>query len=60
LRIIRAACVKYDENAADVAFSELRDKAWTQDTKDMLSSIAELLLHSEFDEVAKIIKKFET
>jgi len=58
LQKIKAACEEYDENAADEALSELRKANWSQQTNEFLSTIAEQLLHSDFDEVVASIEKF--
>jgi CheY-like chemotaxis protein/HPt (histidine-containing phosphotransfer) domain-containing protein len=55
---IKAACEEYDENTADKALSELRKTAWPPQTDELLGTIAEQLLHSDFDEIIAAIKKF--
>jgi len=55
---IKAACEEFDENTADEAITELRKAEWSQETTEMLRSIAEHLLHSDFDEIADDIGKF--
>jgi len=60
LHIIKTACEKYDESAADKALSELKQKKWPKMTKDLLETIEENLLHSDFEETAKLIEDYET
>jgi hypothetical protein len=55
LLAIKAACQEYDESAVEKALTELRKKVWSQSTKDLLETISEKLLHSDFDEIADII-----
>jgi len=55
---IKAACGQYDESAAEEALAELKGVSWTQQIKDLLEKIDELLLHSEFDEIAEEIDGF--
>jgi len=55
LIVIKAACEDYDERAANQALSDLREKEWTKETKELLSRISEKLLHSDFDEVISLI-----
>ena len=58
LLAIKAACQEYDESAVEVALKELRQKVWSQKTKNLLETISEKLLHSDFDEIANTISTF--
>jgi len=58
LLAIKTACEEYDESAAEVALKELRQKVWSQKTKNLLETISEKLLHSDFDEIANAISTF--
>ena len=51
---IRAACEKYDEATAYATLAELKKKEWSGSTKDLLDTISMHLLHSDFDEAAKL------
>jgi len=55
---IKSACEEYDENTAEALLSDLRKMNWSQNTSELLSAIAEDLLHSDFDEVVKAIDEF--
>ena len=55
LLAIQAACAAYNKRAAKEALAELKQKTWIPEIKENLSAIAELLLHSDFDEAAKAI-----
>lgn len=57
LSIIKEACASYDKKSAKKILNELREKIWTHDTKELLNTIAEHLLHSEFDDAAALIDK---
>jgi len=54
LQEIQAACSSYDKKAAKEALAVLKQKTWSKATRDKLSVITKHLLHSEFDEAAKI------
>ena len=58
LEKIKAACSEYDENGADDILSELRGKEWPREIGALLGDLAELLLHSDFDEVTRLIDAF--
>ena len=55
---VKAACEEYDENAADAVLAQLREKQWSHKTKDMLDTISEHLLHSDFDEIVELVGQF--
>ena len=58
LHAIKTACQEYDENTANKTLEELRKMPWSPETKGLLGTIAEQLLHSDFDEIAKKIDEF--
>jgi len=58
LRIIKTACKTYNKKTAKNALAEIREKTWRNKTNEWLSSIAELLIHSEFDEISKSIDNY--
>jgi HPt (histidine-containing phosphotransfer) domain-containing protein len=58
LLAIKAACGEYDDSVAEKALAELRKRTWSQKTNELLGTIAERLLHSEFDEIVEDIDKF--
>jgi len=51
---IKEACAAFDKKTAKAALNELREKTWSHNTKELLNKIAEHLLHSEFEEAARI------
>ena len=55
---IITSCMEYDESAADAVISVLKERPWSQATMEFLDTIAEFLLHSDFDEVVNAIKNF--
>ena len=57
LLVIEAACASMDKKTAKDALAELKDMTWSKAIRDKLSSIGELLLHSEFEEAAAIAKE---
>jgi CheY-like chemotaxis protein/two-component sensor histidine kinase len=58
LQIIKDACAAFDKKTAKKILSELREKLWSQKTKEQLNTIGEHMLHSEFDEAAAIVDDF--
>jgi len=58
LNDLKTACEGYDENAADAILNELREITWPKQIRVFLVSIAEKLLHSDFDEIAGDIAGF--
>jgi CheY-like chemotaxis protein/ABC-type amino acid transport substrate-binding protein len=51
---VQAACIDYDIIAARDAITELQKKPWPKRIAEQLESIAKCLLHSEFEEAAKL------
>ncbi|MCL1819316.1 MAG: ATP-binding protein [Oscillospiraceae bacterium] len=58
LEVIKSACELYDETSAEAALSELREKKWSPKVNDLLNTISEHLLHSDFDEISAAIDEF--
>jgi len=58
LLAIRTACEEYDETAASTALAELEQKKWPRSVKELLDAIAVHLLHSDFEEAAKLAKDY--
>jgi signal transduction histidine kinase/CheY-like chemotaxis protein/HPt (histidine-containing phosphotransfer) domain-containing protein len=58
LIVIKKACASYNKKAAKETLAEIRQKTWHNQTNEWLSTIAELLLHSEFDEVSIAIDNY--
>jgi len=58
LRAIKAACEEYDEATVDEALAGLRKAQWQKEIKELLSTISERLLHSDFDEIINAIDSF--
>jgi signal transduction histidine kinase/CheY-like chemotaxis protein/HPt (histidine-containing phosphotransfer) domain-containing protein len=59
LLLIHNACADYDKKTIKSKLNDLREKAWPEHINSLLSSITEHLLHSDFDEIAPLIKEFE-
>jgi len=55
---VKAACEAYDKKTARNTVKGLRDKEWSKPTKELLETISECLLHSEFDSVVANVNKF--
>jgi len=60
LVIIKDACDMLDKKSAKTALNELREKTWSSETKTLINSIADHLLHSEFDETLTLIDEYRT
>jgi len=59
LIIFRAACTIYDKKAAKEVLVELKKKNWPRSIKEMLNTLAEHLLHSDFEEAANVARDYE-
>jgi len=59
LEIIRESCAVLDKKTAKKALGELRDKTWSQKTKDLIDAIAGHLLHSDFDNIISLAEKYK-
>jgi len=58
LLIIKDACEIMDKKTIKGALSGLKEKTWSQKTNELLNTIEEHLLHSEFDEISAIIVEY--
>ena len=54
LLAIQEACAAHDNKVAKNALAGLRQKVWSRETKEQLNTIAEHLLHSDFEEAADV------
>jgi len=59
LLAIKAAGQEFDTDSAEAALAELRKTPWPGRTNALLDGISELLLHSDFDDIAEAVDKFE-
>jgi hypothetical protein len=59
LLLFRAACVVYDKKAAKEVIIDLKKKTWSRSVKQMLNTLTEHLLHSDFEEAANIARDYE-
>jgi len=55
---LQAACAVYDTGTAKAISAELKQKTWPHKVKELLNTISEYLLHSDFEEAAQLIKNF--
>jgi len=55
---IQAASAEYDKKAAKDALADLRTKTWPASTKELLHTISEYLLHSDFEDAANLIDNY--
>ena len=55
LLIIKECCIEYDVDSAIDMIDELRQRDWCETTNQLLSSIADFLLHSDFEDAASLI-----
>jgi signal transduction histidine kinase/DNA-binding response OmpR family regulator/HPt (histidine-containing phosphotransfer) domain-containing protein len=58
LVIIKNACAEMEKKVIKNILIELREKPWSQKTGELLNSIDEHLLHSDFDEASALIDEF--
>jgi len=59
LTAIRAACTEYDKKSAKDTLVQLRQKTWPRPVKELLETIAEHLLHSEFTQAANLAENYK-
>ena len=52
------ACSNYDEAVAGEILSRLREMKWPKQVRELLAKLAELLLHSEFEEIISAAEKY--
>jgi HPt (histidine-containing phosphotransfer) domain-containing protein len=50
LIVVKEACSLYDKKAAKAALMELKQKVWPGEYGELIDTIGEYLLHSDFDE----------
>ena len=58
LLTIQAACAAYDKKTTKDALADLTQKEWSRQTREQLDTIAEHLLHSDFEEIIRVAKQF--
>jgi signal transduction histidine kinase/DNA-binding response OmpR family regulator/PAS domain-containing protein len=58
LLLIRKACGEYDKKTVKTALAELEQKKWPRSIMELLDNIAGHLLHSDFEEAAKLAKDY--
>jgi signal transduction histidine kinase/CheY-like chemotaxis protein len=55
---IKNACDAFDKKSVKKTLNELKEKTWSHKTKELMNSIANHLLHSEFDEVSDLADSY--
>ncbi len=55
---IKNACDAYDKKTVKNTLNELKEKTWSRNTKELMNTIADHLLHSEFDEVSALADSY--
>jgi len=58
LKVIKEACETLDKKSAKNALNELKEKTWSHNTNELLNTVSNHLLHSEFDDISACISKF--
>jgi CheY-like chemotaxis protein len=58
LILIKDASAAFDKKSVKNILTKLKENAWSRKTKELMNSIAEHLLHSEFDEVSGIADSY--
>lgn len=59
LDTIKSAAKDYDGDVAEAALRELDLEKWSNDTLEMLESLSEMVLHSDFDEIVAMLEAVE-
>jgi signal transduction histidine kinase/CheY-like chemotaxis protein len=57
LSIMLAACSEYDSGVIRDVLSELNAKTWNRQTKELLSTIEQYLLHSDYEDIQNAVEK---
>jgi len=55
---IKTSCAAFDKKTVKNILNNLKEKTWSHKTKELMSSIADHLLHSEFDEISAIADSY--
>ncbi|MCL2185900.1 MAG: ATP-binding protein [Treponema sp.] len=58
LLVIKNACIEFDKKAAKDILTELRNQTWSSEVEEWFGTVAEYLLHSDFDEAVKNIEEY--
>jgi signal transduction histidine kinase/DNA-binding response OmpR family regulator/HPt (histidine-containing phosphotransfer) domain-containing protein len=58
LIIVKDACAEMEKKVIKKILVELRERPWSQKTEELLNSIDEHLLHSDFEEASALIDEF--
>jgi CheY-like chemotaxis protein len=58
LHVIEMACTAYDSGTIDATLDEMRQKKWPRPVKELLNTLGKHLLHSEFEEAAKLVEDY--
>jgi len=59
LDMIKSASEEFNDSIIEDALKELRSKKWPKQANDLFDKLSETLLHSDFDEIIKIVSSFE-
>ena len=60
LNAVKAACEMYDKKTAKNVMTQMREKTWSKPVTELLDTITEHLLHSDFDEVVNAVDEFKS
>jgi len=58
LSVIQKACIEYDKKTVKKTLAQLKEKTWSNTINELLETISELLLHSEFIKIANLIDNY--
>jgi CheY-like chemotaxis protein len=58
LKRLAKYCAEYDDRSAEAVIAELDIKIWTTETKSFMENVAQLILHSDFEEAETTVKKY--
>jgi transcriptional regulator with AAA-type ATPase domain len=54
LLVIKNACGEYNRKTAKDTITELKQKNWPNEIKELLEKMTELLLSGDFEEISKL------
>jgi len=58
LSLIQKACVEFDKKTVKNTLAQLKEKTWNRQINELLETISEHLLHSEFVKIANLVDNY--
>jgi CheY-like chemotaxis protein/HPt (histidine-containing phosphotransfer) domain-containing protein len=58
LMLIKEACIDFDKKTIKNILNELKEKSWSQKSKELMNKSAECILHSEFENASSLADEY--